>query len=214
MGTAVSLQNMGSDQITKLVVGTRNHGKISELRELFGKLPVDLAGLDEFGVMDDVEETGATFFENAVIKARAYSNATGLPAIADDSGLAVDALDGAPGVLSARYAGEDTSFPEKICRLLKEVEASGAADRSAQFVCAMAVADKNGEIIVTAEGICHGKLASEPRGSGGFGYDPIFVPSGYHETFGQLSSDIKQEISHRALAAKKIIRYLLDFIEV
>ena len=205
---------MDRNRITTLVVGTRNKGKIIELRELFGELPVTLAGLDEFGVSDDVEETGTTFLENAVIKAQAYAKATGVPTIADDSGLQVDALDGAPGVFSARYAGEQTSFPEKISRLLSEVKATGTSKRSAAFVCSMAVADARGEIIITADGVCHGMLADGPRGTGGFGYDPIFIPEGYQETFGELSALTKREISHRARAAKKIFRYLLDFIEV
>src|SRR4051794_1594587 len=123
---------MSTERIATLVVGTRNKGKIVELRELFGQLPVTLAGLDEFGVTDDVEETGTTFLENAVLKAKAYAEVIGVAAIADDSGLEVAALGGAPGVFSARYAGENTPFSEKISRLLSEVEATGNSDLSAR----------------------------------------------------------------------------------
>ena len=205
---------METVSIKRLVIGTKNEGKVSELAGLFGTLPVRLVSLNEFENVPEVEETGKTFLENAILKARAFASMTGLPAVADDSGLEVEALDGAPGVLSARYAGETSTFPEKIERLLAEVEAAGAADRSARFVCSMAVADTGGKILFTADGECRGRLAEAPRGSSGFGYDPIFIPDGYDRTFGELPGDTKQEISHRARASKKIIRYLLDFIEV
>ena len=132
---------METVSIKRLVIGTKNEGKVSELAGLFGTLPVRLVSLNEFENVPEVEETGKTFLENAILKARAFASMTGLPAVADDSGLEVEALDGAPGVLSARYAGETSTFPEKIERLLAEVEAAGAADRSARFVCSMAVAD-------------------------------------------------------------------------
>jgi XTP/dITP diphosphohydrolase len=205
---------MGSVSIKRLVIGTRNEGKVMELAELFGTLPVRLASLNEFKNVPEVEETGKTFLENAILKAGAFASATGLPTLADDSGLEVKVLGGDPGVLSARYAGETTTFPEKIERLLSEVEAAGTADRSARFVCSMAVADTDGAILFTADGECRGRLAEAPRGTSGFGYDPIFIPDGYDRTFGELPGDIKQEISHRARASKKIIRYLLDFIEL
>ena len=205
---------METVSIKRLVIGTKNEGKVSELAGLFGTLPVRLVSLNEFENVPEVEETGKTFLENAILKARAFASMTGLPAVADDSGLEVEALDGAPGVLSARYAGETTTFPEKIERLLAEVEATGTVDRSARFVCSMAVADTDGAILFTADGECRGRLAEAPRGSSGFGYDPIFTPDGYDRTFGELPADIKQEISHRARASKKIIRYLLDFIGV
>jgi XTP/dITP diphosphohydrolase len=202
------------DAISRIVIGTRNEGKITELRDLFGSLPVELVGLNEFDGPEDVEETGATFLDNAVIKARAYALATSCHSMADDSGLEVEALGGRPGVLSARYAGENTPFSEKIALLLDEVEQTGTGNMNARFICSMAVADSAGNILATADGVCHGTLVKVPRGSLGFGYDPIFVPAGHSQTFGELSRDIKQEISHRARASKKIIRYLLDFIDV
>jgi XTP/dITP diphosphohydrolase len=200
--------------IRELVIATRNEGKIRELQNLFGPLPVKLVSLNEFVGIGDIPETGSTFMENAQLKASGYAKATGQCSLADDSGLEVAALGGAPGVLSARYAGENSSFPEKIAALLDEVRSTGSKDMRATFTCSMAVADSGGKILFCADGVCNGTIGDKPRGSHGFGYDPIFVPEGSDKTFGELSDQIKQEISHRALAAKKIFRYLLDFIEV
>lgn len=200
--------------IRDLVIATRNEGKIRELQSLFGPLPIRLIGLNEFAGIGDIPETGSTFMENARLKACGYAKATGQYSLADDSGLEVVALAGAPGVFSARYAGENSSFPEKIAALLDEVKGTGSKDMRARFTCSMALADSSGKILFGANGICAGTIVDKPRGRHGFGYDPIFVPEGHQETFGELSDEIKQEISHRARAAKKIIRYLLDFIEV
>ena len=152
------------DAISRLVIGTRNEGKISELRDLFGGLPVEVVGLNEFdGIeIEDVEETGATFLDNAVIKARAYAIATGCHSLADDSGLEVEALDGAPGVFSARYGGENMPFSEKIALLLDEVRRTGTGDMNARFVCSMVVADRFAESEQTkpfAHLICQQPLA-------------------------------------------------------
>ena len=199
---------------TGLLVATGNPGKVTELREMLAGLPIDLLSLADFPHVVEVEETGATFAENALIKASGYARQTGHAALADDSGLEVAALDNRPGVLSARYAGEQTPFSEKIVKLLAELERSGAKDRSARFVCSIAVTDENGQLLYSAEGICEGHLAPNPRGSGGFGYDPIFVPDGFDLTFGELSQAIKNQISHRARAFGQIIPSLRDFIEV
>jgi XTP/dITP diphosphohydrolase len=200
--------------IRELVIATRNEGKVRELQSLFGPLPIRLISLNEFAGIGDIPETGSTFMENARLKACGYAKATGQYSLADDSGLEVVALAGAPGVFSARYAGENSSFPEKIAALLDAVKGTGSKDMRARFTCSMALADSSGKILFGANGICAGTIVDKPRGRHGFGYDPIFVPEGHQETFGELSDEIKQEISHRARAAKKIIRYLLDFIEV
>jgi XTP/dITP diphosphohydrolase len=195
----------------ELLVATRNTGKIKELRELLANLPVRLRGLDEFPHISDVEETGATFAENAFLKAKIYAEKTGLYALADDSGLEVAALGGAPGVFSARYAGENATNEEKINKLLDELNKTKNKERLARFVCVMAFADKSGEIIHFEEGFCDGRIAEKSFGINGFGYDPIFIPEGFEETFGELNENVKQKISHRAQAVEKIIRFLRDF---
>ncbi len=192
----------------ELLVATKNVGKIKELNQLLADLPLTLHSADEFEDIPEPEETGETFTDNAILKARYYAEKTGLIALADDSGLVVDALDGAPGVFSARYAGANATNEEKIAKLLNELNKTQDKARIARFVCAMAIADKNGEIIKIAEGICEGKIAWQARGTNGFGYDPIFIPVGFSESFGELSDQIKHKISHRALAIRKIIEFL------
>jgi XTP/dITP diphosphohydrolase len=162
--------------------------------------------------MADVEETGSTFQENAVLKARAFAAQTGELCLADDSGLEIEALGHAPGVYSARFAGADTGYDIKISKLLTLLEQTGDVARRARFACVMALADPGGEVLHTAEGICAGRIAPEPRGTNGFGYDPIFIPDGFDRTFGELDAGTKREMSHRGRAARLILRYLLDFI--
>ena len=198
----------------ELLIATNNPGKVKELEQLLGKVPVVLRSLGDFTNVTEVEETGSTFAENAILKARGYALQTGMTALADDSGLEIAALNNAPGVLSARYAGENADFDKKMSRLLLEMNEAVDRGRSAQFVCVMALADASGEILFTATGICKGNIALGPRGSGGFGYDPIFMPIGYDRTFGELPDKIKHEISHRAKASALIIRFLLDFIAI
>lgn len=198
----------------QILVGTKNAGKVRELENLLAEIPVELQSLDEFENVIEPEETGASFADNAALKAVYYSEKTGLAALADDSGLEVSALNGAPGVYSARYAGKDSSSAEKIAKLLEELENSGNEDRSARFVCVIVLTNEAGEIIFQAEGICDGKIANEPRGENGFGYDPVFIPEGFDETFGELSNDVKSRLSHRARAITKIIRFLRDFTAV
>src|SRR6185369_15015050 len=205
---------MEPSKLSKILIGTTNQGKICELRELLASLPVELIGLNDIDVNVEVKETGMTFAQNAALKAREYARMSMLCALADDSGLEVRALDNRPGVMSARYGGEGTSFAGKIRMLLEELAVCSDTDRSAQFLCVMSLAASSGDILFEAEGICRGTLAKEPRGTGGFGYDPIFIPDGYRLTFGELASDIKQQISHRARAAQKIIRYLQGFFAV
>jgi XTP/dITP diphosphohydrolase len=195
----------------QLLVATKNAGKIKELSQLLAELPVKLRSLNEFPNVVEAEETGATFAENAALKAQSYALQTGFWALADDSGLEVEALRGAPGVFSARYAGENATDEEKIVKLLQELNATQDNQRRARFVCAMAISDEKGEIKFLTDGVCGGKIALTTSGTNGFGYDPIFIPDGFEQTFGKLSGEIKRGISHRAKAAKKIIQYLRDF---
>jgi XTP/dITP diphosphohydrolase len=197
-----------------IVLATGNPGKIRELRELLREIPFELKSLRDFDQIKEVEETGSTFRENAVIKACGFARQTGQICLADDSGLEIEALGGAPGVQSARFAGAGAGYDVKNAKLLSLLEESGDAERRARFVCVMALADSSGRVIHTAEGICAGSLAHEPRGNRGFGYDPIFVPEGFDQTFGELGDDLKQRISHRARATELIIRYLLHFTGV
>lgn len=199
--------------LAELLIATTNTGKLAELSQLLGNAHVDLKSLDDFSSFVEVEETGLTFGENSSLKACGYALQTGVATLADDSGLEVRALNGRPGVFSARYGG-DISFAEKMEILLTEIEQSGSGDRQARFVCSIAIADKNGILIHSEEGICTGTIASRPRGDGGFGYDPIFVPSGYIETLGELSETIKHQIGHRGRAFAKILPYLHDFMAV
>jgi len=194
--------------ISELLIGTNNNGKIREFRSLLCGLPAKLLDVSQIPSSVDVEETGETFAENARIKAIAYAASSGVVALSDDSGLVVDALDGRPGIRSARYGGKGTSFADKMSLLLNELAASPSPGRGASFVCSMAVADPEGHILAESEGICSGVIASEPRGAGGFGYDPVFIPDGFEFTFGELPETIKSKISHRARAIEQIMPFL------
>ena len=196
----------------EILVATQNAGKVREIEELLGDLPNTLRSLKDFGNISEPAETGLNFMENAVLKAKYYALQTGLTALADDSGLEVAALNGAPGIFSARYAGAGANDPQRIAKLLRELDETGDQNRSARFVCAAAVADQRGQILSTAEGICAGKIARAARGGNGFGYDPIFIPENFLKTFSELSSGEKQQISHRSRAISKIIAFLRDFI--
>lgn len=174
-------------------------------------LDLEIRGLNEFPAAVEIEETGETFAENARLKAIGYARQTGLPALADDSGLEVAALGGRPGVLSARYGGEGTSFAEKMEKLLDELKNIDPTDRRARFVCSIAISGPDGEILYESEGICSGRIALSPMGTGGFGYDPLFVPDGHELTFGELPDSVKQNISHRSRAFSQIIPFLQHF---
>ncbi len=207
-------ENGKRTNMQELLIATHNKGKVAELSGLLAGLPVGLRYLSEFPEIEEVEETGVTFAENARLKAAEYARQSGLLAIADDSGLEIEALDNRPGVYSARYGGHGTGFDEKVALVLSELGETGDVERRARFVCAAAVADKNGEILFESESVCPGRIAKEPRGNGGFGYDPIFIPDGFDHTFGELSEAIKQKISHRAAAFREIIPFLRDFIAI
>ena len=193
---------------SELLVATNNAGKVRELARLLAEMPLRLRLLSEFGDIPEAVESGSTFAENAVLKATHYSALSGLFTLSDDSGLAVDVLGGRPGVYSARYAGPHATYAERMSRLLEELAAAGDSDRSARFVCVIAVADPSTGEVETFDGVCEGRIARAPRGTGGFGYDPLFVPEGHTQTFGELSDEIKQQISHRARALSKAARFL------
>lgn len=197
-----------------LLLGTRNPGKIHEIRLILADLGVELRSLNEFEGVDVAEENEDTYAGNAIAKARFYARATGTWALADDSGLEVEALGGAPGVLSARYAGEDASDADRRNLLLSELAKVVDRNRRARFVCAVAIASADGEVLHLAEGTCSGVITVTPRGDSGFGYDPLFVPDGYDQTFAELSDEVKNRISHRARALINLRRDLIDQREI
>jgi XTP/dITP diphosphohydrolase len=168
---------------------------------------LEIVGLDAFPPIAAPEETGATFAENARLKARYYSAATGMPAIAEDSGLEVDALDGAPGVESARFAGADSTYPEKFKALYSMLDTHGSRESAARFVCALAVASGD-DILFEARGTVEGRIAPDPRGTHGFGYDPIFFYPPEDRTLGEVSDDVKRAVSHRGAAFRKLRDWL------
>jgi XTP/dITP diphosphohydrolase len=192
--------------LTKLLVGTNNPGKIREYEELLAGLPetLEITFPAREGLALDVEESGDTFEENARIKALAYTQASGLICLADDSGLEVDALGGAPGVHSARYAGPAGNDVDRYRKLLDALVDVPAGQRAARFRCVVALALPDGTIH-TAHGVCEGEIGFGPRGEHGFGYDPIFIVKGYGgRTLAELSPDVKNQISHRARALAAI----------
>lgn len=183
-----------------LVVASHNKGKVREIEELLEPLGFEVTGAAELG-LPEPEESGTSFTENALIKARSAASISGLPSLADDSGLCVAALDGAPGIYSARWAGREKDFRLAMKRV--ENELGGNPDRRACFVCALAMAMPNGNE-ETFEGRVYGTLTFPPRGERGFGYDPIFVPEGHRFTFGEMEPAAKHAISHRAKAFEKL----------
>ncbi|MFM9136171.1 MAG: RdgB/HAM1 family non-canonical purine NTP pyrophosphatase [bacterium] len=193
----------------RLVLATRNAHKVAELQRILSVagLAFVLVGLDDFPDVPDVAETESTFAGNALLKARSVARATGLPAVADDSGLCVDALNGMPGVLSARWSGVHGDDPANLQLVLAQVRDVPPARRGAQFVCAAAYADPAGSEFVV-EGALEGSLAEAPRGSHGFGYDPIFVPDGYAVTTAELRPEEKDAISHRGHAFRALAQVL------
>lgn len=196
----------------RVVLATRNQGKIEELRRILaGVMDVELVGLADLPELPEVEETGDTFVANALLKARDVAERTGLPAIADDSGLCVDYLDGAPGVRSARWAGEPSDDARNLALVLEQTRAATETERGAHFTCAAAaVVPGKGERTVEAQ--MRGRLIREPRGDGGFGYDPIFVADGYDVTTAELSPDDKDAISHRGKAFRALAPTLAELL--
>ena len=194
----------------KLLIGTGNVGKLREIKTILGDVPYELVSLADFRDTETPEENGATYRANAMLKAQSYARQTGLLTLADDSGLEVEALNWAPGVLSARYAGDDASDAERRSLLLSELTKQAHETRTARFVCVVAIADSSADVINVCEGISEGRLTDVERGLGGFGYDPLFVPNGYDLTFAELPDAVKNEISHRGRALAKAREFLLS----
>lgn len=184
----------------KLLVATRNHHKLAEIRAILALPGVSLLGADEVPGLPEVEEDAPTFEGNAIKKARALCDASGLWALADDSGLEVDALNREPGVYSARYAGKQGDTPANNAKLLRRME--GVHDRRARFRCALALAAPDGRTW-TVDGRCEGRIVEAPRGNRGFGYDPLFVPDGHTRTFAELPNEEKNRLSHRGNALRR-----------
>ena len=194
----------------KLVLASKNAHKLVEMRDILSQLGVEVVLESEVGVDVDVEETGATFEENAFLKARAVMEASGLPAIADDSGLCVDALNGAPGVYSARYGGEGLDDTGRYWLLLENMK--GQMPRTAKFVSVITCCFPNGDVL-TARGECPGTIAFAPQGEGGFGYDPVFFIPGLKKTFAQLTPEEKNAISHRGKALELFKAKLEEYLK-
>ena len=195
--------------MTEFIIATSNKGKVRELDRILNPLGITAVTAASRGVsLDDVEETGVTFAENAELKARAAFKKTGMPAIADDSGLSVDALNGAPGVYSARYAGENATDAQRVEKLLANLEGVEYEKRTAHFTCSICcIIDEN--TIIKAEGTCFGHIADKPEGSGGFGYDPVFLMDD-GRTFAQLTGDEKDGVSHRGKALRMLSEKLKE----
>ncbi len=191
-----------------LLVATTNLHKLEEYRAIFSDLPYRLLSLRDIWLDMDVEETGTTFAENAELKARSYAQASGLLTLADDSGLEIDALGGAPGVFSARFAGKDTSYEERFHLILERLKGLPTEQRGARFRCVIAIAEPSGAIRLV-EGVIEGVIADAPRGERGFGYDPIFLVPEIGMTTAELTAEDKNRISHRGRAAQ-LARVLLE----
>ena len=191
----------------RLLVATTNPNKVKEIRRVLDGADVELISLEGWPDLVAPEETGRTFEDNARLKATYYARATGQVTVAEDSGIEIDALGGMPGVESARYAGEETSYPEKFARLYAALDRTGTRDSAARFVCALAMASPDA-ILFEARGVIEGRVAQEPAGSGGFGYDPFFFYPPYGRTLGQVTPAEKLAVSHRGQAFRKLREYL------
>ncbi len=193
-----------------LLLATRNLHKLEEFRAIFSDLPLRLLSLRDLQLAIDVEETGTTYAENAELKARAYAQVSNMSTLADDSGLEIDALGGAPGVQSARYLGSETSYEERFRVILELLKGLSLDQRSARFRCVIALVEPLGNIRIV-EGVVEGVIADGPRGTNGFGYDPIFSLPELGKTFAELEPEYKNRISHRARAAQSARKLLEDW---
>ena len=194
----------------KIVLATHNHDKEIELKHSLRGLGVEICSLSEYPDIGEIEETGATLLENSLLKAHTVHGRTGLPAIADDTGLEVDALDGAPGVYSARFAGADATYEDNVNKLLSVMEEVSEERRSARFRTVISFVDGNQEL--WTEGHIDGKIIDFPRGNAGFGYDPVFYIPQLEKTFAELSTEEKNKISHRGLALQKLRKILVNVL--
>lgn len=193
-----------------LLLATNNPHKLEEFRAIFSDLPLKLLSLKDLHLDGEVEETGTTFAENAELKARTYALASGMLTLADDSGLEIDALGGAPGVYSARYLGRETSYEVRFGSILEQLKERPVEQRTARFRCAIALAEPSGYTRIV-EGVIEGVIANSPRGKYGFGYDPIFFLPEFGKTLAELAPEIKNRISHRARAAQSASKLLEDW---
>ncbi|GAB4336593.1 MAG: XTP/dITP diphosphatase [Calditrichia bacterium] len=193
----------------EIVIATANQHKLEEIREILKGLPRNILSIADFPEIGEIEETGTTFEENALIKAREVFRHTGLLTLADDSGLEVDALNGEPGVYSARYSGKGHDYAANNQKLLQELAGVPPAHRGAQFRCVVAIVGP--KIEKTVSGVVRGTIIEELRGKKGFGYDPLFVPEGFHQTFAELGETVKNRISHRARAFTKARQVLEEY---
>lgn len=191
----------------KLLVATTNPGKLREIHDLLAGVPVELVGLRDRPPIEEPEETGATFEENARLKARYYAARSGLPTVAEDSGLVVDALDGEPGVRSARFLGADASYPARFAEIYRRLAARPDAPRTARFVCALAVA-RGDDILFETTAAVDGVIADQPAGTGGFGYDPILFYPEYGRTLAEVTQEEKLRVAHRGKAFRRLAAWL------
>jgi XTP/dITP diphosphohydrolase len=191
----------------RLLVATTNSGKLREIRSILADAPVELITLRDLDPIDEPEETGATFEDNARLKALYYADRAGLTTVAEDSGLVVDGLDGEPGVRSARFLRPDASYPERFTEIFKRLAGPPARSRAARFVCALALAE-DGRIAYEARGTVEGEIAHEPRGSHGFGYDPIFYYPPYRSTLAEVAEEAKLAVAHRGQAFRAFAAWL------
>ncbi len=192
----------------RLLLATHNRGKLRELADLLGDVPFELVSLADAGIDVDVEETGSTLEENAVLKAERYRDLSGMLTLADDSGLEVDALDGDPGVRSARYAGPDATDSDRIRLLLSNLGHTPQSSRTARFRCVIAIAAPDRQTRLYS-GVCRGRIICKARGDNGFGYDPVFLFPDLGLTMAELSPEQKNAVSHRALAVRKVATALM-----
>ena len=199
----------------KIVFATTNEGKVKEIKEILAGFPIEVVSMKEMNITADVEENGATFEENSLIKAREISKLTGLPAMADDSGLEVDYLNGEPGIYSARYLGRDTDYNYKNNYIIEKLKNAKDEERSARFVCVISLVLPDGREFIK-KGVMEGRIAYEIKGENGFGYDPVFYLPEYGMTSAELSSEEKNKISHRGKALramKELISGLEEFMQ-
>jgi XTP/dITP diphosphohydrolase len=210
-GGWVGARKMTETPSLKLLIATGNRGKVNEILLALDNLPLKFHDLSEHADVLRPDESGTSYEQNAIIKARSYAKQTGLWALADDSGLEVATLEGAPGIWSARFGGHDASDTERINLLLSKLSAVETEERLARFICVVAIAEPAGGVINIAKGICKGRIAKEPAGKTGFGFDPVFIPEGYELTFAQMPSLVKSKISHRAKALAATREFLARF---
>jgi XTP/dITP diphosphohydrolase len=196
---------------TKLVLATHNAHKVQELQEMLAAFPVEVCSMQDFPGIPEPEETGSTFLENATIKAKAASAFTGLPALADDSGICVDALAGAPGIYSARWAGLGSSADDWIRKTLELLGDTPEESRTCRYVCSLCLTNASGDVVAVSEGTMEGRIGHSPIGSGGFGYDPIFMVAPlFSVTAAELTADEKHAISHRGVALRNLLEIIVQ----